>query len=165
MSPLPVPTRMGNLIINPGGTTPGELETAMRNPAWCVQDMGAFWEFPGFRGDNLTVPGGPGTRALAKPLNEGVYVSEFHIVGDITVSGAVTATPADVFEGLRANCDYLWENVHTLPTGSAVRQARLVLPGGSYVDAEVQCRIHLGQQKIADRFGGFEITVPAGRLG
>lgn len=158
-------SRMGNLVINPSGTNPGEIETYLRGPAWWLLDMSPMWGFPDLRGQDLIVPGAIGRRPNVRRIDETTYVMPFRIVGEITASGSATATPANPLQGLRANLDYLFENVHTPPSSGTTRTAKLLLPSAMPLEDEIHIAISLGAQTIADIKALVSVTVPGGRFG
>lgn len=153
-----VPVNMGQLTINPSGTSPGELETNMRCPAWMLLEMAPFWDLPNLRGESIILPEEPGRYAFPQIVDETTFVAPLHIIGDADYSGAPNS---DKGLGLWNNRVRLLDNVHT-PSG-ATRVAKLTLPGGGTKTADVRCSIKLGSQiALSDLKAVFTLTIPAG---
>ncbi len=165
MSPpvFPLVSRMGNLIINPGGVTPGTIETAMRGPAWWLLDLSQLWGFPDLRGSNVIIPGADGRRALRQRPDQSTYVLPLQMSGTITASGAATAVPADPLQGFCDNLDYLFANVGK-PGTSPTRIVRRVAPNGSTVDTAAQIFLSLERQKGTEAWLRLALTIPRGRF-
>lgn len=160
MPGLVVPLKMGQLTINPSGTNPGEVETNMRAPSWALLDMSFVWQFPELRGENTILPGVAGRYAFEQVIDQTDIETGLVIVGDATHAGASTA---DTFVGLRANRDWLMDNVHT-PNG-ATRVAKLHQgPFASPLLADVQCKITLGRMVGPTLRAVFKMTLVDGEF-
>lgn len=158
--PFPTVSHAGNLIVNPSGTNPGEIETPLRWHAWWLTDLSPLWGFPALRGENVILPGFAGRHANPRRNDEGVYVMPLSVFGDVGATGGVNA---NVLAGLETNLDYLYTNVGQ---GSSVtRLAKLVKPSGVVIDGvEVQIRLSLVASKGLQAGVMVEVTVPAGRF-
>lgn len=157
-------SKMGNLIVNPGSSTPGALETYLREPRWWLLDMSPFWGFPPLRGENLALPEVDGQRAYQHFLDQGVYSAPLRATGTCGASGVEPSGVAETrfFTQLRRNLDHLSANVHT-PVGTT-RSARLTIPDMTAIDFEGQFALSLVKQTIADAGLVLDVTVPDGRI-
>lgn len=163
-------SKMGNVIVNPGSSDPGAVETVLREPRWWILDMGALWDFPALRGgadQNAILPGQEGRFGLEQILDQGTYVTGIRVTGESDASGVSPSGVSETrfFTQLRANLDWLYANVHTPPDSGATRSARLVFPDGSTVDFDGQFSLTGVAQSIIDAAMMLDITVPAGRIG
>lgn len=156
------PTR--NFIVNPSGTTPGEIETKMRCGAWWLLSLSPISGMPDLRGGgdgNVVLAGLDGRLAVNPLIDQGTYVMELRICGDVDASGtAATGSRLDVME---QNIEFLRANVGS-PIASATRTSKLVRPWITLTD-DVQTRIKFGTQKGAEMTAAFTVVVPGGIYG
>lgn len=150
---------MGGLTINPSASATGLHETDLRGPAWWALDLSPLWGFPDLRGDNVVIPHADGRRAYRRRIDQTTVSIPLVIVGNVDRTGA---THANAFQGLWTNLTWLQENVHEPPPTGATRVARLTLPSGQTITADVQCRLTLGAQTSATLRAVLDVTIPSG---
>lgn len=166
MSGFPTVSHGGNLIVNPGSSTPGSLQTYLRESRWWCLQMSPFTlGMPPLRSggdDNAVIPGEVGRYAFQQVLDQGTYVTAIRVTGECGASGiAPTGTdPTRFLTQLRTNRNHLLANVHT-PVG-ITRSARLVLPDATTVDFDAQFALTLVDQKIAMASFMLDVVVPDG---
>jgi hypothetical protein len=165
--PQPSASKAGNLIVNPGSSTPGALETYMREWRWWTESIAFLQGFPALRDgfeDNAVVPGVDGRTAFASKIDQGTYVTGLRVTGVAGASGVAPSGTAEYrfLRQLRRNMDYLWTNVGTPPSG-ATRSARIVWDDGTTVNFSAQFRLTRVSQKGAEAGLMLDVVVPAGR--
>ena len=157
-------SKNGNLVVNPSGTNPGELETFLRCPPWWALDLSQIKGSPDYRGENTVVATQPGRAPNPLRMDQGTYVVNMRVCGEVDASSNLSVASA-MLQTLDDNMDFLWDNVGAPPTGSSTRTAKLIRPDGSSVTDEVQFKLHTGEQKGIYRRAAFEVIVPGGRFG
>jgi hypothetical protein len=160
-------SKMGNLIVNPGSSTAGALETYMREWRWWVTEIGTFQGFPELRDgfdDNAVVPGVDGRTAFEPKIDQGTYVTGLRVTGEVGVSGAAPSGVAEYryLRQLRTNMTYLWTNVGS-PSG-VTRTAQMVWEDGTTTNFSAQFRLTRVAQKGPEASLMLDVIVPAGRV-
>lgn len=167
--PAPSASKMGNLIVNPGGVTPGALEVYLREWRWSLKGLGTFAiggaalrEGPD---DNVIIPQAEGRRGYRQFLDQGVYTSTLRVTGEAGVSGVAPSgtNPARHLIQLRANWIHLRDNIHRPPSG-ATRAARLILPDATAIDFAGQFALSFITQRGAEASYILDVTVPDGMI-
>lgn len=163
----PSASKVGNLIVNPGSSTPGALETYIREWRWWATELTAFQAFPSLRDgfdNNAIIPQNDGRHAFGPILDQGTYVTGFRVTGECGASGVAPSGVAETrfFTQARQNLNYLHTNVHA-PNG-VTRTARMVWEDASHVDFDAQFKLTYVEQKGIEITLMLDVTVPAGRI-
>jgi hypothetical protein len=154
--------RMGNLVVNPSGTSPTATETYLRGPAWAILEMADLWNEQ-MRGENALIPHAPGKKAYPRILDEGTYVLPFTVVGDCDRAGNATAT--NNLDQLDDNWRWLKTHVQGPTDGvTSTRVLKITYPDGSSAVAAGQMRLTIVKQRGTILDVVLDITVPAGRF-
>lgn len=154
IAPLNWRTDTGALTIN---------GVSMHTPAWNVLDCLPLWLRGGVLGENATMPGANGTRALWYRRDEARHSLEMAITGFYDWTGAPYA---DSWAGLQTNLDYLSANVAEPPTPPTPSvSASLVMPDGSTRNAQIQVvALTVVEHYNVATAALLDIVIPAGRF-
>lgn len=152
-----------NFVVNPSGSMPGAEEVFVRCGGWWALEL-PFKGMPDLRSggdDNLIVPEVDGRIALQEFIDQGVYVIELRVCGDVDASGtAATGSHLDVLE---QNIEFLKDNLGRPPSGPT-RTSKYIRPWITLED-EIQSRIKFGKQKGSEIAAAWTVVVPGGVYG
>lgn len=157
-------SKMGNIVVNPSGTEPGEVEVFLRCPGWWILDMSQTLAMPDVRGgpdNNDVIPGVSGRLANVDLDDQGVYVFPMRMTGEVNATGGDYPS---ALSGLKTNRDFLRANVDAQPPTGPTRVVKVIWPDGSSTLIDAQTKLTIGAQQAADLLAEFRMIVPQGAI-